>query len=96
MFIEIHERTTNRPVLLNISHIISVIPDRATKQCMILCWDSPRWLSVSESYEEVCAMVGYSDELVNKRLQLVEQMFEEGRVTTNEARILVELPDLKE
>jgi hypothetical protein len=47
-------------------------------------------------------MVGYSDEFVNKRLQLVEQMFGEGRITINEARILidhgpvVESTDLKE
>lgn len=101
-FIEIHERGTNSPGLVNISHIVSVIPDRTTNHCMILCYNSSKWLNVSESYKEVCSMVGYSDELLNRRFQLVEQMLEEGRITNNEARILVdhdpvvESPNLKE
>ena len=53
MFIEIHETGTNRPGLLNVNLITSIIPARTKDQSLILCNGAEKWLNVTESYKDI-------------------------------------------
>lgn len=59
MFIEIHEVKTNKPGLLNVDLITSIIPAQTKDQCLILCNGSGKWLNVTESYVDVCKKLNY-------------------------------------
>lgn len=59
MFIEIHETETNRPGILNVDQIVSVIPARTKDQSLILCNGAAKWLNVTESYGDICKKLNY-------------------------------------
>lgn len=92
MFIEVHDRATKNPALINVDQIIVMVPDRDKKHCMAFLNESDKWSTFAESYEEVRAMIGVSGEpTIKGRLKLIWNLLEEGRITNNEARILRDL-----